>query len=609
MDSNKASQHAKAMDGFNNLLSRTGATPGINNNQISHSSYDFNLLSRNRMQLEAMYRGSWVVGVTVDAIAEDMTRAGIKVTSNSEAQSVEDFNSGFSKLGIMNSLQDIIKWSRLYGGAIGVMMIDGQDLSTPLNTDRIMKGQFSGLAVYDRWQIQPDLFQVIRSGPDMGLPAYYTIITSEQILASGVKLEANGLIGEVDMDAIATTGGIRVHHSRVIRQTGIKLPYYQAITEMMWGMSEVERLYDRLVAFDNATMSAANLINHANLRTVAVDGLRDVMGTGGQALDGMMAFFDFMRLMQSNEGLTLIDKDDTFASTAYTFAGLSDMLLQFGQQLSGASGIPLVRFFGQSPAGMSATGESDFRMYYDNINSKQEASLRPPMEKLIKVVFQSLFGRPAPKDFQFTFVSLWQTTATEKANNGRTQAETITGVFDSGLIKKSTALKELRQASNETGLFTNVSDEDIVEAEVDEDSEDEMDSLLDIPTAPSQGSVIDSKKLNPYQRLIKKFYGKGKDAFKEENISRKDDGKFGSGAGGGSSKESYKDKPEYDVKKSDKKIKTLTSKIEKLKASSGEGKIAELQSKLSESTAKKEKLNKLLEESKARIAELKSRLK
>lgn len=508
----KSEKHSRAIDGFNNLLSRVGATPGINDNQLSHSSYDFNLLSRNRMQLEAMYRGSWVVGVTVDAIAEDMTRAGIKITSNEAAQEVEDFNSGFSKLGIMNALQDVIKWSRLYGGAIGVMMIDGQDLSTPLITDRIMKGQFSGLAVYDRWQVQPDLFQVIRSGPDMGLPAYYTIITSEQILAAGVKPDADGLIGEVDFSKIAAGGGIRVHHSRVVRQTGVKLPYYQAITEMMWGMSEVERLYDRLVAFDNATMSAANLINHANLRTVSVDGLREVMGTGGQAMEGMLAFFDFMRIMQSNEGLTLLDKDDAFASTAYSFAGLSDMLLQFGQQLSGASGIPLVRFFGQSPAGMNATGESDFRMYYDSINSKQEASLRPAMEKLIKVCFQSLFGRPAPKDFQFTFVSLWQTTASEKATNARTTSETVTGVFESGLISKSTALKELRQQSNSTGLFTNVSDEDILEAEEDEAQEGDIDTLLEtIPTAPTQGSVIDSKKLNPYQRIMKKLKA-GKDA-------------------------------------------------------------------------------------------------
>jgi hypothetical protein len=37
-------------------------------------------------------------------------------------------------------LNDVLKWSRLYGGAILVMLIDGQDMSTPLNIDRIKEG-------------------------------------------------------------------------------------------------------------------------------------------------------------------------------------------------------------------------------------------------------------------------------------------------------------------------------------------------------------------------------------------------------------------------------------------------------------------------------------
>lgn len=454
--SNKAIQ-SYAHDGFANFVSRLGV--GSVDNQLSEGIYELNLLTRNRMQLEAAYRGSWIVGAMIDSVAEDMTKAGVTISTSEGAKQIEDFQAGFQQLRIMHSLNEVIKWARLYGGAIGVMMIDGQAMDTPLKVDTIAKGQFTGLAVYDRWQLQPDLTTVIPSGPEIGLPAYYTIMTSADLLATETE----------DAAKASLAGGIRVHHTRVIRQIGVKLPFFQAITEQMWGMSELERIHDRLVSFDTATMSSANLINHANLRTVKVKDLREILSTGGKAEEGLVKMFEYMRLYQSSEGLTLLDGEDDFATNAYTFSGLSDMMLQFGQQLSGASGIPLVKLFGQSPAGLNSTGESDIRNYYDNINAQQEADLRPGVDRLIRVTWKSYFGSPCPSDMQFKFTPLWQMTAEQKANIGRTKAETIAGAHEAGLISKAISVKELRAVSSETGLFSNITDEDITEAEDDDD--------------------------------------------------------------------------------------------------------------------------------------------
>jgi phage-related protein (TIGR01555 family) len=449
-------------DGFANFASRLGVNPGTDN-QISEGFYILNLLTRNRLQLEAAYRGSWIVGAMVDAVAEDMTKAGIDVTTSEGAKNIQDFQAGMKRLQIWSSLCDVIKWSRLYGGAIGVLQIEGQDLSSPLRIETVAKGQFLGLAVYDRWQLFPDLTRVIPSGPDMGLPAYYTILTSADYITQQSVGESNNFNPNTGL-----SGGQKVHHSRIIRMGGVKLPFYQAITEQMWGMSELERIHDRLVSFDTATMSSANLINHANLRTVKVKDLREIMSSGGKAEEGLIKMFEYMRLLQSNEGITLLDGEDDFSSTAYSFAGLSDMMLQFGQQLSGASGIPLVRLFGQSPAGLNSTGESDIRNYYDNINAQQEANLRPGMDRLIRVVWQSLFGEKCPTDMEFNFTPLWQMTAKEKAEIGEIKTRTVSAAHESGLIKKSIAVKELRQSSTETGLFSNITDEDIEEAEEDD---------------------------------------------------------------------------------------------------------------------------------------------
>lgn len=445
----KAASMGKTTDNFENFVSRLGIN---NNNALSAGSYYFNYVTKNQIKLEAAYRGSWVVGQVVDSVAEDMTRAGINITTNESEEDIKDLYNAIVRLQVWSSILHLIKWGRLYGGALGVLQIEGQDLKTPLNLETIAQNQFKGVVVYDRWQLNPVLTPVIQSGPNMGLPQFYQIVTSSTAI-----------------DPNAAQGGlVLVHHSRVIRYTGIDLPYFQAITENMWGESVLERMWDRLISFDNATMSSASLIDRANLRTVGVDGLREIIAAGGEAQAGLLAQFDMMRELQVNEGLTLLDKNDTFASTAYSFSGLSDMLLQFGQQIAGASSIPLVRLFGQSPAGLSATGESDIRMYYDNINAQQEARLRNGWQLLLQVLWRSTFGKPAPKDLEFKFTPLWQMSATDKANNSKTTTETIIGAYTAGLTDRATSLQELRASSSDTGIFSNITDEDIEEAKADE---------------------------------------------------------------------------------------------------------------------------------------------
>lgn len=434
-------------DGFENFLARVGLNT---DNPSADSTYDFNLITRNRILLEAAYRGSWIAGVMIDSVADDMTRAGIDITTSDTADLRVLFQE-FTRLQIWQSLNFDIKWGRLYGGSLAVLQIEGQDLATPLDPSTVAKGQFKGLVVYDRWQLNPVLTPVIQSGPNMGLPMFYQIVNNPT---------------SSDPTAPTATGQLQVHYSRCVRFTGIDLPYFQAITEMMWGESFLERLWDRLIAFDNASLSSGQLIDRAVLRTVGINGFREIIAAGGEAVAGLESMFDMMRRAQVNEGLTLIDKEDTFASTAYSFAGLSDMMLQKLQELSGASGIPLIRLLGQLPAGLGGgNGDADLRMYYDSINAQQNSKLRDPMDTLLKVLWRSTFGRSAPADLEFTFRPLWQLNAKEKSEIAKSNTETVLGAFDGGLIPQSVALQELRDGSGETGVFSNITDENIADAD------------------------------------------------------------------------------------------------------------------------------------------------
>ena len=481
-------------DSFTNFLAKLGANT---QNLQSYSQYSLSpFVTRNRIDLEAAYRSSWLVGQVVDTIAEDMTREGVTINSKLPPEDVKLIQSTFTDLNIWHELANTIKWARLYGGAIAVILTEGADYEKPLNINAIGKGRFKGLVVFDRWMLDPSFGDLVTEiGPSMGKPKYYRILPGMPALS-----------------------GQRVHYSRVIRFDGIELPYYQRLAENLWGLSVVERMYDRLIAFDSATQGASQLLHKAHLRTIQVKGFREALALGGATESAVVKQFNYIRLLQTLEGLTVLDGDDNFQVHPYSFSGISDVLMQFGEQISGATGIPLVRLFGQSPAGLSSTGESDLRNYYDHINKLQESQMRAALVKLFDVVGRSVLGKSLPKDFEFEFNSLWQLSDTEKGQIASTDATTIASAYGAGLITKKIGMKELLQSSRVSGRFTNITEEDI------ESAKEEVPAGEENPFAsPPEGSESSGSPLPPSDEDNEKTIEDLKNDLEALNIEGGDD--------------------------------------------------------------------------------------
>lgn len=425
-------------DSFVNFSQKLGVGA---DNALSSAGYGFNPITRIRTMLEWIHRGSWLGGVAVDVVADDMTRASVKILGQIEPEKIEQIEEAATVLGIWNSINETVKWSRLYGGCIAVMMIDGQDYKTPLRLETIGKGQFKGLLVLDRWMVDPSLNDLVQeAGPSIGLPKYYTITADAPALPR-----------------------LKIHYSRCLRLDGIRLPYWQRIQENLWGISILERLYDRMIAFDSATTGAAQLVYKSYIRTYSVEGLREVISSGGPALSGMIKYVEMMRRFQGIEGITLLDGKDKFEAMGHSaFTGLDAALRQFAEQLSGALQIPLVRLFGQSPSGFSS-GETDLEMYYDKINQEQNKDLLVPMTKVYRALAASE-GIKLKDGFKIKFNHLGQLTEVEKADIAAKDTDSVVKAYDAGLISEKSAMQELRQSSNITGKFSNISDEDIEKA-------------------------------------------------------------------------------------------------------------------------------------------------
>ena len=113
---------------------------------------------------------------------------------------------------------------------------------------------------------------------------------------------------------------------------------------------------------------------------------------------------------------------------------------------------------------MNATGESDLKNYYDYVDTLRESKLRPALEQLLPVIAMSAWGS-VPENLDISFPPLWTPTASETAQIAERKALAIRDIFQAGLIQADTALRELKGLSEETGMFGNISDEEIAGAQ------------------------------------------------------------------------------------------------------------------------------------------------
>ena len=436
-----SAKRSKTKDSYQNFPLNLGIGT---DNALTYSSYGFNPITRVRTLLEWMHRGNWLAGVAVDIIGDDMTRAGIEITTpfGGKGDGEERFNAALTKWDVWGQFNEAIKWGRLYGGAILVPLIDGQDVSTPLRLDvPIQKGAFRGLVVLDRWMLEPSLGDLVTEyGTSIGLPKYYLVTADAPALR-----------------------GKRIHYSRAFRFLGVKVPYWQSLSENLWSLSVYERPYDRIVAFDSATTGAAQKLYKSFLRTLKLKGFRAAAAAGGPALAGIQRQVDTMRRYQSQENISIIDSDDELEiadNTAMT--GYSDTGMFIGQQVGGSFQIPMVRLFTQSPIGLGADDEHAMRMYYEGINKEQESKLRVPVAAVASMMAQSE-GITLPKNFNFMFRSLMQMSEPEKVDAAGTATTAIMAAAE--VTGPAVALRELRQLSRITGMFSSITDEMIQDAE------------------------------------------------------------------------------------------------------------------------------------------------
>lgn len=502
-------------DGFPDVLHRYSMESSIYDSGMLIPDYD----------LAEKYQYNGLFSKIIDRPAEEALKHGIEY--NISDQTLADFlDDALDRLDWEEKATTAIRWARLFGGAVIVMLLDdGRGLEEPVNCQDIRSVE--ELRVYERAIVQPD-------------PNCY-------------------LTGKAEyFDISSTYGGFfRVHRSRCLVFKNGSLPEYAAPQQYFyWGLPEYVRIRRDLSIALHTHQSAANMIDKSVQPVYKQRGLQSTLAgpDGDDKTLKRLLVLDASRGMMNSVAIDMDGEDYSFQT--FQLSGASEILESTYSLLSAVTCIPQTILFGRSPSGENATGESDLENYYNFVEGIQKRMLKKNIRTLLKAVVQAgvYDGSIAePQTIKPTFKPLWSLSEAEqatvelsKAQRAQATAQTAQLYIDMQVLQPD----EVRQALARDGTL-NI--EDILDHQPQDAQDDGWAQLLEgletndnpIPDAagqlPEQGGIM-----NPETA---KDGGKGSGNFNHEGRP----GKIGgSGGGGNSSEGGEKSSEEHSTEKTSK---------------------------------------------------------
>lgn len=408
-------------DSLANLVTGMGI-PG--RDKAASSTFAFCALTP--LEIIKAYRGDWMARKIVDIPAEDMTREW-RVWQADKDQ-ITAIEAEEARLGLREKVRQWIVLARLTGGA-GLIMDDGGSLRSPLNVRG--KGGLKRILVMSRSRLRPAEINTDPASDGFDAPVLYRF--------------SSPTIGEVD-----------VHPSRVLPMSGAPIPITDAglsSEDHVWGDSVLQTVLDAILHSASTNQGVAALVQEAKTDIIKVSGLMAQVATA-EYRDRFMRRLELASLAKSNQNTTIIDKDtEEWDQKQVSFSNLPDVMREYQQTVCGAADIPATRFLGQSPGGLSSTGESDLRNYYDATRSKQNNRLRPAMTPLDTALIISALGATPKETLVYEWVPLWQLTAKERSENQYKDAQTAKIYLDTRIVPEAALQRAVQNKLIEEGVY------------------------------------------------------------------------------------------------------------------------------------------------------------
>lgn len=395
----------RRLDGWVNMLTGLGM---LSRDKTSNTSF-VGQKTFQEPELADMYRCEGLAKRIVNLPVREMTRKGFKITGDPEGMVIAEMK----RLKANELIPDLLRWSRVFGGAIAVLWIDdGRELEEELNENDIKS--IEAIRVYDRYRVNRN------AGIDNDIKS---------------KTYGETLIYEITP---ISGSPFKVHRSRVIIDDGENIPDRLRNQNKGWGDSVYQAVYEKIRAYGSALKITENIIDDFILTILSIENLQDMIASGEDGENLIKTRLNLMDLSKNVINTILLDSKEQFTKQSSSVAGLSDLIDRFAQAVSSVTGIPITLLLGTSPKGLNATGESDITLWYDNIASTQIDELEPIIRRLSYLIMLAkngpFKGKPLDK-WDIVFNPLWEMSEKEQAELHKTQAEADERYINAGVLR------------------------------------------------------------------------------------------------------------------------------------------------------------------------------
>ena len=349
------------LDGFVNLLSGIGKKGRDKTTANSFEAPDYNQF--NDQMLTDLYISEGLGAKIINRPADDMTRTWITVLNDSEGTIQEELK----RLKAHNAVNKAIKWARLYRGAIIVIFFDGDSTDIEKPMPKNIRG-IKSLRVYSAARIKITTSDIV----DDFDSEYFDDVEVFPIV------KKNG-------------GEMRVHTSRCLIFKGETPPDYAHGLDFKyqyWGIPTIMRIWERLSNYSVVEKGVSTLMQEASIGKFTWLNLLNMLAQNNkEGLDQIYTRMEIVNASKSILNAVLLAEGESYTRDNLTFTGIPEVMDRMMMNLSAvADGIPVSILFGRSAAGMNATGDSDFRAYYDTISSAQDNWLFYILKKLVDII-------------------------------------------------------------------------------------------------------------------------------------------------------------------------------------------------------------------------------
>lgn len=347
--------------------------------------------------LAQLFIGNSIARKIVNLPADEATKNWITIDGDTDMLALQMLDD----LGAEAHFADAIRWSRLYGGSVILMLADdGGRLDDALNENKLRCVE--QLRVYDRTQV----------------------FWNDAVLYDDPR---NKRYGQPEYYQITPVGGMPflVHESRLLKFTGESLPDYYRLRYQGWGLPVYQGLWDELLGNGHAHKLALLIMERMSQAVIKLDGLLEVLSREGGD-DEVKKRLELIDMARSLLNTIAIDKEDEFDLKTMSLAQIPELLDRFGLAVSAASNIPFTLLFGRSPAGMNATGQSDLENYYNMVRQIQKRQMKTPLDRLVRLLMLSkegLFKGRGLDNWAVQFNPLWLPSEKEQAEASKINAE------------------------------------------------------------------------------------------------------------------------------------------------------------------------------------------